>query len=303
MQKPLRVAALFVGFGALAVACAKVPYTGRAQYNLVPDSIMRGLGASSYTDMLAEVKVKKKGDDAAVLSKVGERIAASANEPDYDWQFSLIDDDQINAWCLPGGYIGFYTGILPVLESEAGMAFVMGHEVGHATAHHGAERLTQQLTMVGGLVGLELYLANKTSMKPQDRAIVLGALGLGATVGVLLPFSRMHESEADVIGMMYAAKAGYPPAESIQVWERMEEIAGAGALPVFLSTHPSNDKRQANLKEWLPQAKKKYERNALSYDTKLALWSVDGASPVGDGKTGEDPGDRQPRGDALRGGN
>ncbi len=257
----------------IVVACAKVPVTKRVQYNLLPDSLMRGVGKTTYTATIAEAKVKRKGEDAEVLTKVGRKISRVANQPKYDWRFSLLDDDQINAWCLPGGYIGFYTGILPVLKSEAGMAFVMGHEVGHATAQHGAERLTQQLSILGGVVGLEAYLRNSTRLDPKQRGILLGALGLGATVGVVLPFSRMHESEADVIGLMYMSRAGYPPAESIDVWTRMEQIAGSSPLPAFLSTHPSNKKRKAKLREWMPKAKKRYTRNKLSYDSLKPLWS------------------------------
>ena len=261
-----------IAMSALAVACAKVPFTGRTQYNLIPNSIMSGLGKSSYASTLAEVKVEKKGDDVTTLRRVGDRISSAAKEPDFAWEFNLIEEDTVNAWCLPGGYIGFYTGILPILENEAGMAFVMGHEVGHATAHHGAERMSQQLSLVGGLVGLELFLANKTQLEPEKRAIILGAIGLGAEVGAILPFSRMHESEADVIGMMYMASAGYPPAESIQVWQRMEKLAGGSSLPTFLSTHPSHDKRIANQREWLPAANKRYERNKLAADTTAVMW-------------------------------
>ena len=261
MPKLSHITSAVVGASVLVVACAKVPYTGRRQYNLVPNSIMSSLGKSSYAETLSGVKVEKKGEDVKTLERVGGRIAKVAKEPKFAWEFSLIEDATINAWCLPGGYIGFYTGILPVLENESGMAFVMGHEVGHAVAHHGAERLSQQLTLLGGLAGLELYLANKTKLKPEQRSVLLGAIGLGAEVGAILPFSRMHEAEADVIGMMYMAQAGYPPEESIQVWKRMETIAGKSTVPVFLSTHPSNDKRIANQKEWLPEARKKYRRN------------------------------------------
>ena len=267
--------AIALAAAALAIACSKVPYTGRLQYNLVPDSIMRGLGATTYTSMLADVKVKRKGEDNDTLQQVGDRISKVANQPKYDWEYKLIKDDEaINAWCLPGGKIGFYTGVLPALNNEAGMAFVMGHEVGHATAHHGAERLSQSLTMLGGLVGLALYLKDQTALKPEERAVLLGALGVGATVGVLLPFSRMHESESDVIGMMYMAEAGYPPGESLDVWDRMADLSEGITIPTFLSTHPSHKKRKENQREWLPQARKKYKRNALDYDTKAALWPM-----------------------------
>ncbi len=256
----------------LAVACAKVPVTGRPQYNVVPEAIMKTLGKTSYTDMLSGSRIERKTEDAQTLNQVGAKISRVANQPTYDWDYTLIEDDQVNAWCLPGGYIGFYTGILPVLEHEAGMAFVMGHEVGHAVANHGAERLTQQLTLFGGLAGLEILLSRETQLTPQQRGIVLGALGVGAEVGVMLPFSRMHESEADVIGAMYMARAGYPPEESIAVWDRMGRGSGGNSVPVFLSTHPSDESRQKNLREWMPQANKRYQRNKLAENTTAKKW-------------------------------
>ena len=272
MRSVTRPLAILGAFGALGIACVKVPYTERKQFNLIPDVVMRPVGKATYDMMLADVKVRKKGDNNKVLQKVGDKISAVAKQPKYNWEFALINDDTVNAWCLPGGYIGFYDGILPALENEAGMAFVMGHEVGHATAHHGAERLSQQLAVVGGLVGLELWMKDHTQLKPAERQVLLGALGVGVSFGVMLPFSRMHESEADVIGMMYMASAGYPPAESLKVWDRMDEESGGASVPGFLSTHPTTEKRQANQKDWLPTARKKYERNKLTYDTRTALW-------------------------------
>ncbi|MFT4623557.1 MAG: putative Zn-dependent protease [Myxococcota bacterium] len=274
MRPLVRTVATVVALGALAVACAKVPYTNRLQYNMIPNSIMRGIGASTYTTMLAGESLQRKGEDAEILSRVGKRISKAADQPKYDWEFSMIKDDVVNAWCLPGGKIAFYTGILPALRNEAGMSFVMGHEVAHATANHGSERMSQQLALLGGLVGLEVYLANKSTIKPRDRAIILGALGVGATVGIMLPFSRMHESEADVIGMMYMAEAGYPPAESIKVWDRMEKVAGKSGIPAFLSTHPKNAKRQDKQREWLPRARKRFQRNQLQRDTLETVWPM-----------------------------
>ncbi len=255
----VRVLALFAGLVALWAACRKVPYTGRAQFNLVPNRLMTDLGRSSYASMLADLPVERRGRNHQVLQQVGRRISRAAQKPEYDWQYAMIDSDEVNAWCLPGGYIGFYTGILPVLESEAGMAFVMGHEVAHATAHHGAERMSQQLALLGGLTGLELLASRATELTQEQRALILGALGVAGQVGVLLPFSRTHESEADVIGMMYMARAGYPPREAARVWQRMAQLS-PNNVPVFLSTHPSHRRRQENLNEWLPQARKKYQR-------------------------------------------
>ena len=210
--------------GSFLVACAKVPYTGRLQGNIVPDGVMRAIGKTTYSTMLSGKKLQKKGANATTLSRVGGRVSKVANQPKYDWSYNLIVEDTVNAWCLPGGYIGFYTGILPTLESEAGMASVMGHEVGHAMAHHGAERLSQKLGVLGGLLGLKVYLDSKSKMSAEEKALVLGAVGVGATFGIVLPFSRAHEREADVIGMMYMAEAGYPPVEAVNVWKRMDSI-------------------------------------------------------------------------------
>ena len=163
---------LAVSVGVVAVACAKVPYTGRRQFNLVPDSIMTGLGQSTYTSMLEGKSLQTSGQNHTVLTRVGERISKVANKPNFDWQFRMIDEPEVNAWCLPGGYIGFHTGILPVLNNEAGMASVMGHEVGHATAKHGAERLSQNLALVGGLGALELYLSGKQKLSDEQRGLV-----------------------------------------------------------------------------------------------------------------------------------
>lgn len=244
------------------VACQKVPYTGRHQLNLIPDGVMRELGRSSYRAALEAAPIERRGPDVVVLDRVGRRISAVADRPEYDWSYSMVRADDVNAWCMPGGFVAFYTGILPVLKHEAGMAFVMGHEVGHAVAHHGAERLTQQLALFGGLTGLELYLAGETELDRKQRSVLLSALGLGAEVGILLPFSRTHEAEADVLGLMFMARAGYPPQESIPLWDRMER-ASPTSVPTFLSTHPSSEHRQANLREWMPRANKKFARNAL----------------------------------------
>ncbi len=256
------------------VACSKAPVTERVQFNLIPDRVMTPLGATTYRELLAAETVEKGSRRHEVLKSVGRRVSKVANQPDYKWRYSLIDDDDTaNAWCLPGGKIAFYSGILPVLENEAGMAFVMGHEVAHATAHHGAERLSQQLAVLGGLTALYLYLDGNSDLNDRSKQLIVGALGAGAELGFLLPFSRKHEKEADIIGMMYMARAGYPPEESIQVWNRMNEQTGRGA-PVFLSTHPSHGQRKRNLRDWMPQARKRYERNALDADTQRTLWAA-----------------------------
>jgi len=253
-------------------ACTRVPGTGRLQLNYIPESLMEQLGKSTYQDTLSQSKVDKTGDDADVLTKVGKRIAKVTGK-NYEWKYRLIEDKgTVNAWCLPGGKIAFYTGILPVLDNEAGMAFVMGHEVGHAIAKHGAERMSQQLAILGGIGGLQLYLDDKSKMSDEKKNLIIAALGAGAEVGVLLPFSRKQESEADQLGMMYMAGAGYPPSEAVSIWDRMEKITGGSKTPAFLSDHPSDSQRKARLKDLLPKAKKRYERNKLSGDPTKSIW-------------------------------
>jgi len=265
----------FILFALLGIAngCSRAPFTNRIQLNLVPDPLMSSLGAVTYEEMLGQVRVERDTADARTLKRVGKRISRVARKPSYRWRYALIDDDDtINAWCLPGGKIAFYSGILPVLQNEAGMGFVMGHEVGHAMAHHSAERLSQQTAVLGGLTAMYLYLDNKTEMPEKAKQMLMAALGMGIEVGVLLPFSRAHEKEADVAGLMFMAKAGYPPEESVDVWTRMGKQAGRSALPTFLSTHPSHKQRQKNLREWMPSAKKRFGRNKAIEDTQAALW-------------------------------
>lgn len=302
LSSSTRVLILAGATAVIAAACIKVPYTGRRQFNLVPDSIMNGLGADTYTTMLQGQPLRTDGRDATILTRVGQRIAQVAHKPKYDWQFRLIEEDTLNAWCLPGGKIGFYTGILPVLKNEAGMAFVMGHEVGHATARHGSERLSQNLAMVGGLSVLDAYLAGEAKLSDQQRGLVLGALGVGAQVGVMLPFSRKHESEADVIGLMYMASAGYPPEESIVVWDRMGAAAKGPRPPAFLSTHPTNAKRQEVLRDWMDLATKRYQRHRLAGDMQATIWDGSDLGATSGGTSGKtSTGTKTPSGDSSGG--
>lgn len=269
--RSLRSLSVVLALALAASGCRKVEGTGRLQYNFIPESLMQNIGKTAYQETLSSSDVEKTGDDAEVLTRVGKRIA-KVTKQDYEWRYRLLDDSKtVNAWCMPGGKIAFYTGILPVVENEAGMAFVMGHEVGHAVARHGAERLSQQLTLLGGLAGLTLYIDQKSEMTTEQKALIVAALGAGAEVGIMLPFSRKHESEADQLGLMYMAGAGYPPGESIEVWNRMDKVAGS-SVPEFLSTHPSNKTRKEQLRDLMPQAKKRYERHKLDGNLTKSLW-------------------------------
>jgi predicted Zn-dependent protease len=246
----------------LLPACQKVPGTGRLQYNVIPDDYLNPLGKQAFKDAKADEREIASGPDAQTVERVAKNIQAVVEKQvDFNWQVALFDDQKtVNAWCLPGGKIGVYSGLLPVVENEAGLAFVIGHEVAHAVAGHSGERLTQQLTAEGGLLALQLYLSQDGKLDAEKQKLILAAVGLGAEVGVLLPYSRLQESEADRLGLMYMARAGYPPEESIAVWKRMRKNAG-DQPPEFLSTHPDYGDRIDNMKEHLAVAEKRYQRN------------------------------------------
>ncbi len=272
MRQWVRWGAAALSAGLVIAACAKVPYTNRTIGSAVPATSLFQLGATTYAEMLSEAPIERGTEDARRLAEVGQRIAAVVDRPNYAWEFTLVRDETVNAWCLPGGYIAFYTGILPALQNEAGMAFVMGHEVGHAVANHSGERMTAQLGVTGSLAVVDALVSQSAKVNAQQRALLVGALGLGAELGALLPFSRAHEKEADVIGMMTMAEAGYAPKQALTVWARMQAMSGGSAPPAFLSTHPSHQARIDNLEEWLPQARKRYQRAPQVEGAATALW-------------------------------
>ena len=228
---------------------------------LVTEDQEQSLGIQAYRQILADEKVSTDPRMTAVLRRVGQRIAAVANRPDFEWEFNLIESKQVNAFCLPGGKIAVYTGILPILKNEAGMAAVMGHEVAHAIARHSGERMSQRLSVA--LIG-ELLEFGVQDASPGAQKAALQAFGLGSQVGVLLPFSREHEREADSIGLMYAAKAGYDPREAVRLWQRMKAASG-GKGPKFLSTHPGEDRRISELEELMPTALEAYHTAPRQY--------------------------------------
>lgn len=247
-------------------SCATVPVTGRRQLFLVEQGELVEYAARTYDELLSESSVVTDTPEADTVGRVGARIARSAEDfmagrgledqlRYYDWKFNLIqDDDTANAFCMPGGKIAVYTGILPVAGGEQGLAVVMGHEVAHAIAHHGRERMSQMLLVQLGGVGL----AAATRQQPQaTRQLLFAAYGLGAQVGFVLPYSRTHELEADRIGLILMAQAGYDPHEAIPLWERMQE-QGGGRPPEFLSTHPAPGRRIERIRELIPEAMQYY---------------------------------------------
>jgi predicted Zn-dependent protease len=258
---------LIIAFFVFAQSCSKVPITNRKQFKLLPSSTMMSMSATNYDAFLKENQLSNNKANTAIVKRTGAKISAAVEGylasinrsklvKDFDWQFNLVKSDVPNAWCMPGGKVVFYEGILPYTKTEAGAAVVMGHEIAHAVAKHGNERMSQQLMIQLGGVALDVALKEKPE---QTRSIFLQAYGLGSQVGVTLPYSRKHEYEADKLGMVFMAKAGYNPEEAVKFWERMSK-AGGNKPPEFLSTHPSDENRVKELKAFLPKAMKYYKK-------------------------------------------
>ena len=242
-------------------SCSKVPVTDRRQLNLLPESQMLAMSLTAYNDFLTENNVVESSSNTQAVQRVGNNIAEAATAylrankqtkrvKDFNWEFNLVQDDLVNAWAMPGGKVVFYTGILPITQTENGMAVVMGHEVAHAIARHGNERMSQGLSaQLGGLA-----LAVAMSQKPQQTQDLFNqAYGVGAQVG-MLGFSRKHESEADKMGLVFMAMAGYDPNEAVPFWGRMAEANKGAQPPEFLSTHPSHETRIEDLRAFMPKA-------------------------------------------------
>jgi predicted Zn-dependent protease len=215
------------------------------------------LGYQSYQEILMQEDIIPSGEVVDVVRGIGRRLAAVAEDPGFEWEFNVIRSDQANAFCLPGGKVAVYTGLIPIAENEGGLAVVMGHEIAHAIARHGAERMAhQKLVQLGSLAAGLAF----SDMDASTQHMVMGALGVGAQYGVLLPFSREHESEADYMGLIYTARACFDPTEAPQLWERMGAASG-GAPAEFMSTHPSHATRIRQFGEWMPEATEIYETN------------------------------------------
>ena len=252
-------------FAGLA-GCAKVPVTGRSQLSLIPSSEMMAMSAQQYGEFLQKNPPSQDAAGSAQVKRVGVRIQRAVEAymqqndlasriENYKWEFNLVDNKEVNAWCMPGGKVVVYSGLLPVAKDDAGLAVVMGHEIAHAVAEHGGERMSHQ--MVAQLGGVALSEALRT--KPaQTQQLWMTAFGVGAQYGALMPFSRLQESEADRLGLIFMAMAGYDPRSAPVFWERM--AAGKqGAPPEFMSTHPSDATRIQKLNELMPEAMKYYQ--------------------------------------------
>jgi predicted Zn-dependent protease len=247
--------------GLFAWSCGTVPITGRRQLNLVPDDQIMAMAASQYDTVLMTSKLSTNKEQTAMIKRCGGRIQKAvesyfqskgqmAQLAGYEWEFNLIESEEMNAWCMPGGKVAFYTGILPVCKDEAGVAVVMGHEIAHAVAKHGNERMSQAMLAQYGSVALDAALAKNSEGTKQMAAT---AFGIGATYGALMPFGRKQESEADHLGLIFMAMAGYDPKAAVPFWERMA-AGGGGKPPEILSTHPSDATRIANLNKLMPEA-------------------------------------------------
>jgi predicted Zn-dependent protease len=271
-----------LSFGLLVLAaCTVVPFTQRRQVMLVSETHEISLGVELYCEILRHSALNHDVGANRLVRRVGERIAQAADKPTYCWEFVVIDGpDTVNAWTLPGGKVGVYTGIFPVAEDEAGLAVIIGHEVAHALARHPGERLSHGLLAQLGAIGLSVSLGRGD---PYTADLIRQAYGLGTTLGVMLPFSRTQEAEADHVGLLLAAKAGYDPRTALAVWDRMEvEEHKRPTPPAFLSTHPAYEDRRANLARWLPEALTHYQDSAGEPAEKLP--SLASLVPVAEGE-------------------
>jgi predicted Zn-dependent protease len=252
------------------VACSTVPITGRKQLDLVPNSTMLSTSLQEYDKFLKEHKLSTNQEETQMVKRVGTRIEKAVEQyfqekslsrqlDGYAWEFNLVEDKEANAWCMPGGKVVVYTGILPITKDEAGLATVMGHEIAHAVARHGNERMSQALLAQMGGMALAVALEQHPS---QTNQLWMAVYGMGAQVGILLPYSRLQESEADHLGLIFMAMAGYDPNKAVEFWQRMSQTKTGQAPPEFLSTHPADENRIRKIKGLLPEAMQYYHQRS-----------------------------------------
>ncbi len=270
MKKGYIIPTFLIVVFSLAISCARNAITGRNQLNLVSNETILSQSAEAYKSFLSTNKVVSSSNnrDAVSVSTVGRRIVTAINKyyqenglskelEGYTWEINTIENKEVNAWCMPGGKIVVYTGLLPVAKNDAGLAIVMGHEIAHALAKHGNERMSQGAIQQFGGMALSQIFANKT---PESQNLIMAAYGLGSQYGVMLPFSRSNELEADKFGLMFSALAGYNPEEAITFWTRMSSASSGQKPAEFMSTHPSDETRIQQLKNIMATTKAKYYR-------------------------------------------
>ena len=250
-------------------SCSQVAITGRKQFNLVPDSVMHSMSFQSYSEFISGSTISTSTVQARRVKDVGQKIQKAVEQycaendlssrlKGYNWEFNLVEDPNVNAWCMPGGKVVIYTGLLPIAQNQPGLAVVMGHEIAHAVARHGAERMTQGLIVEMGGMALSKALANRPE---QTKNLFMRSYGIGTQYGVLLPYSRVHEKEADHLGLIFMAMAGYNPNEAIGFWQRMADAKkDQPQPPELLSTHPADSTRIKNIKKLIPEAMKYYKQ-------------------------------------------
>ncbi len=257
---PLLIALAVMGYKWLTAPKAVNPLTGKSvRVGMSPDQ-EETLGLQSYREVLSQSRVLDRGPDHDLVLRVAQRLSRATGEAGqhFQWQVSVVESPEVNAFCLPGGKIVVYTGLLPITQNEPALAAVMGHEMAHALAHHGAQRVLQTSLAQTFMAGARVSVSD---MDPQQRQAVLGALGAGAQYGLLLPFGRKHETEADELGLLTMARAGYDPREAIPFWQRMS-ARGGSQPPVYLSTHPSHGQRIRDLQAFMPKALEAYHPDA-----------------------------------------
>ncbi len=268
MKGSLKIALMSVIIPVMINACSTVPLTGRKQLNILPESQMLQMSFASYAEFMKTNKLSGNRDAASMVATVGKDIATAVHRyfeenkladrlEGYQWEFNLVEDKTPNAFCMPGGKVVVFEGILPYTRDKSGLAVVVSHEIAHAVARHGNERMSQGLIAQFGSVAVNEILSDKPE---ETRSIFNTAYGLGAQFGVILPFSREHELEADKLGLIFMAMAGYDPESAVSFWERMAQKSEGGAPPEFMSTHPSDERRINRIKGALPEAKRYYRK-------------------------------------------
>jgi len=260
---------LIICLAAVIVGCTTVSITGRKRLNLVPDSMINSMSFQNYSQFIAENKLSANSEQMQMVKTVGKRIKTAVEQYDaqygldvdlsrYKWEFNLVEGDEANAWAMPGGKVVVYTGLMPIARDPAGLATVMGHEIAHAIAKHGSERMTQGLLLEMGGIALSKAVETRPA-KTQE--LFTKSYNIGATYGVLLPYSRTHEKEADHLGLIFMAMAGYDPHEAVDFWHRMSSAKGsANRPPEFLSTHPASRTRIRNIEALIPDAMQYYRK-------------------------------------------